>query len=271
MGKLFRLACSCVTDLLLELLQVRLLVFQELELVFALSLLLFPAKSILRFNILLACLQFSNLVFVLRTFNLQFFHCLDQLRHTMLGLKLFTHGEVNWSVVEGLVSANSIAALVANTEQKESTLWLSKSYLTNDLIEALGEKILSNWANTGLTGLSLFEAGVKSFSQTRNIDSSGLFVGDILNIVFFIFEPLTWWENGINNVLSVWFSLQRWQSTSFTLGAYGQLLVKLICVGVRLWVVDLLPNDLRKDGWVPGTYIFDGYGLMCNVTSMGLS
>ena len=69
-------------------------------------------------------------------------------------------------MVEGLVRADRVAALVPNTEEEQAALRLSKRDLTNDLIEALLEQILAHWADAGLAGLALGEARIEGLPQS---------------------------------------------------------------------------------------------------------
>jgi hypothetical protein len=55
----------------------------------------------------------------------------------VLSLELFPHGKGNGTLVECLVCSDGHFDLVAHTQQKNSTLGLSKSDLTDNLVKAL--------------------------------------------------------------------------------------------------------------------------------------
>ena len=86
-------------------------------------------------------------------------------------------------LVKSLVSGNGHFDLVTDTQEEDTSLWLSQSNLTDDLIETLGEEFFSDGANTALTGLTLHQFLIKSLSEAGNIHSRGLLVADILNEV----------------------------------------------------------------------------------------
>ena len=78
---------------------------------------------------------------------------------------------LNIPLIERLVGGNRHFDFITNSEKKESTFWLVESYLTDNFVEALGEKLLSNRTDSTLAGLALHEFLIEHFSKTGNINS----------------------------------------------------------------------------------------------------
>ena len=119
-------------------------------------------------------------------------------------------------LVESLIGCDSHHDLVTNTKEEQSALGQVESDLTDDLIEALGEELLTDGADATLSGLTLHKLLIKHFSQSGDIDSRGGLMTHILNPVFActiqilsvtasvifsviseelltLFNPLPWW------------------------------------------------------------------------------
>ena len=84
-------------------------------------------------------------------------------------------------LVKGLIGSDGHLNLVTDSEEEKSTLWQIQSDLTNDLVEALGEELLTNGANATLSGLALHELLVEHFSESSHIDSRSWLVAHILD------------------------------------------------------------------------------------------
>ena len=88
----------------------------------------------------------------------------DVLLGLILGLlshERFAHAVGNGTLVEGLVGLDSHLDLVTNTDKKEAPLGAVDGDLTNELVEALSEKLLTEWADAGLSSLSLLDILIK--------------------------------------------------------------------------------------------------------------
>jgi len=189
----------------------RLLILKELD--FLLSLLSFDilSLSISLVDGLDLRLKLTNFIFKLRLFVLQLFNGSLEVGLSVLGLQLLSHGEGHRRLIQGLISRDRHFDFVSNSEKEETSLWLRKCNLPDNLIEALAEELLSDWADTALSGLSLHELLIEHFSKSGHIDSGGGLMTDVLDEVLARFNPLSWWKNSVKDVLAAWFSIHWWQ------------------------------------------------------------
>lgn len=158
---------------------------------------------------------------MLLLFSLKLSNFLFEVRLTILGLQLLAHSECDRRLVQCLVGSNRHFYLITHSQQQKATNWLSERHLSNDLIETLTEKFLSDRANTVVTGLALHQLLVKHLTKAGNINSGSLLSACILNIVFScyiytiyvnahrltIFNPLSWWDDRIQDIVIAWFVL----------------------------------------------------------------
>ena len=86
-------------------------------------------------------------------------------------------------LIECLIRGDCHHDLVPDTEQKETSFRQIERNLTDDLIEALREKLLSDRADSTFSSLALHKLLVKHFSQTSYINSAGWLMAHILDPV----------------------------------------------------------------------------------------
>ena len=65
----------------------------------------------------------------------------------MFSLELLAHGKSHTGLIEGLVGGNCHLDFVTDSEQKETALGLRQGYLSDNFIEALGEKLFADWTD----------------------------------------------------------------------------------------------------------------------------
>ena len=96
-------------------------------------------------------------------------------------------------LVKGLVGGNGHHDFITDTEEEKTSLGQVKSNLTDDLIKALGEELLTDGANATLSSLTFHKLLVEHFSESGHIDSGGGLVANVLD------EVLTFNASGNSN------------------------------------------------------------------------
>ena len=176
-------ACSLGLNLLEEALQVGGLVVEELNLFCALFGLNLATRGIARLNGLNLALQLDYFVGLLFLLGFELGDSLLEVSLAVLSLQLLAHGEGHRALIESLVGSDGHHDLVTDTEKQKAALGQVESHLTDDLVEALGEELLTHWANAALSGLTLHELLVQHFSESGDINSAGGLVAHILDPV----------------------------------------------------------------------------------------
>ena len=174
-------------DILEECGEMLLLVLKEVKLPSAFLLLLFFALGVASLDRLKLRSQLNYFVRLFCLFGLELGDSLLQIGLSVLGLQLLAHSEcygalnsrkvsfcglnLNLPLVKGLIRGNSHLDLVANSEQEQTSFGLTQSDLTNDLIEALREKLFTHWANATFSRLTLHQFLVQHLTKLSDIDS----------------------------------------------------------------------------------------------------
>lgn len=175
---------SGVGNVLEELAEMALLILEELYLLISFLDFNFPALSISLFNCLDLRLELNDFVLEFCLFGFELFNLLLKVCLSMLCLELLSHRKGNGALIKSLISCDSHLNFISNSEKKETSLGLVQSDLTDDFVEALGEEFFSDWTDAALSGLALHEFLIEHFSESGNIDSSGLLMTHILNVMF---------------------------------------------------------------------------------------
>lgn len=192
-----------------------LLVFQELELFLTLLVFNFFAFGVALLNGLDLGLELDDLVLLFGLSGLEVGNSLLEIGFTVLSLELLAHGEGDGTLVESLVGGDSHLDFISDSQEEDTTLGLSQGNLADDLVEALGEELFSDGADTALTGLALHQFLVESLSEAGYIDSGSLLMGNIFDEVLAVFNPLSGRQDGINNLFLLGLALHGRQLALF--------------------------------------------------------
>ena len=187
-----------------------LLVLEELNLLLSLLNLNFLPLLISFLDGINLRFEFLNLVLQFRLLALQLLNGFLKISLTMLSLQLLSHRKSHRALVECLIRRNRHFDFISDSQKEQASLWLTQSDLPNYLIEALREEFLSHGADATLPGLSLHELLVEHLSEPGDVDSGGRLVTHVLDVVLARFDPFSWRENGIQNVLTTWLGAVHW-------------------------------------------------------------
>lgn len=74
----------------------------------------------------------------------------------MLRLLLFAHGKRHGALIQGLVGFSGHLDVIPDAQEKQATLWLVQSHLSDELINALTEELFAHRADSSAPSLTLF-------------------------------------------------------------------------------------------------------------------
>jgi hypothetical protein len=117
-----------------------------------------------------------KLLDLLRLFFVRLFKRFNRGVHVVLALlshKSLSHAVGNGTLVEGLIGLDCHLDFIAHTNQQETAFCTIDSDLTDQFVKALGVKLLTDWADTGLTSLALLELVFKFRLKMHNVELSG--------------------------------------------------------------------------------------------------
>lgn len=137
--------------------------------------------------------------------NFKLLYFFFELGFSLLRLKLFTHSKSYGTLVESLVSSDRHLEFVSDSKKKDTSLWAVDGDLSNNLIETLRMKFLSNRTDAGLPRLSSQYSFIKQFLQISDVLPLSWLVRNVLNIMFSLMSPLPWWQQVFQNIFSRWF------------------------------------------------------------------
>ena len=89
----------------------------------------------------------------------------------MLCLNLLSHCKSRGALVKSLVRSDSHFNLISDSQQQQASFGFIEANLSDDLIKTLRKQLLTHWADTALTSLSLHELLIQHFPEASNVDS----------------------------------------------------------------------------------------------------
>jgi len=91
----------------------------------------------------------------------------------LFGHQGLAHTISNWALVQCLVRLDGHFDLISHSDQQEAPLSTVDRNLSDQLIEALGEKLLTEGADAGFAGLTVLNLSIKLLLQVENVDGCG--------------------------------------------------------------------------------------------------
>ena len=139
-----------------------------MSLLFALSQL-----SVLTHDLLDLLLQRLDVLVVLLAGGLIITDVLLHLALALLSHESLAHAIGDRALIESLVGLNGHLDLISHTHEQETALSAVNGDLTDELIEALGEELFAEGADTRLASLSTLKLLIEPILQIDYIDLSG--------------------------------------------------------------------------------------------------
>ena len=136
-------------------------------------LLTLASLSILSDNFLDLIVQLLDVVVVVTAGGLKISNALLHLVLALLSHKGLAHSVSDRALVKSLISLDGHLDFVTDTHEEEASLSAVDGDLTDQFIEALGEELLTVWADSGLSGLTALDSSIELILKIDNVDLSG--------------------------------------------------------------------------------------------------
>ena len=124
-------------------------------------------------DILNLFLQALDILIVLLACRFKICNVLAHFILTLLCHERLAHSISNRTFVKSLIGLDGHLNFIADSNKQEAALCTVDSDLTDQFVEALGEELLTEWADSGFTGLASLNRGVQVILQVDHVDLSG--------------------------------------------------------------------------------------------------
>ena len=169
-----------------------LLIFQKVNFFFSLLESFFSCNSILGVKGFDFSFLFAYSILKLFFLMIQLCNGVLKIGFSMFSLQLFSHSKSNWALIKCLICLYGHSDFISYSQQQKTSFWFSKSNLSNNFIETLGEKFFSYWTDSTFSGLSLHKFLIEHFSKSGYINSGSCLMANILDVMFTSFSPFSW-------------------------------------------------------------------------------
>mmetsp|Transcript_23183 Transcript_23183/g.56398 ORF Transcript_23183/g.56398 Transcript_23183/m.56398 type:complete len:242 (-) Transcript_23183:30-755(-) len=177
------------------------LMLQEVDLLLALALIDGSALSLTPLEGLALVLQLHDARLANLLLGLQIRdHVLGQ-AFALFCLELLPGSEGHRALVQRLIRCDGHSDLVAHAQQEQTSLRAVQGHLSDQLVKALAVELLAHRANARLACLALHQALVQRFLELNHIQARSLGVGDILDAMLPILNPLSRRQHRVQNVV----------------------------------------------------------------------
>ena len=120
-----------------------------------------------------------------------------------------------------MVCISGLLDVITDAKEQKSTERLVQSDLSDDFIETLAEELFSHGAEASRASLSLEQFLVEKLTQASDIDTCGILMGDLLDEMLALFDPLARGQDLVKNLFGAdWAVLHRGQLTASAVGCY---------------------------------------------------
>ena len=165
--------------------------------------LLFPLSRLLilpddLFDLLL---EVRDVLVVLPARRFQVSDVLGHLVLALLGHEGLAHAVGDRALVQGLVGRDSHLDFITDAHQEEASLSTVDDNLTDELVKALGEELLTMGADAGLSGLASLDGSIKVVLEVDDIDLGGGLGRNVTDPEIASLVILTRWQDRVQVVL----------------------------------------------------------------------